>query len=240
MRKHLKYFLISLFLLVFVFLAWPFLAAPWVCRIGGDIVCFGGAAEVTGSVWGPCNYTGAVEIIDGPPVEWERGGFKCVAAGRAGEKTYAVFIRVVEADYLTGEPFKSEAERDLCFCAKERIVPCIFGVKPDVLIAYPGILVVDVKEGVGYLSIVYGFPPFQWLFNYSRFIFGGDGVYLNIEGFETLRYMSGLKAAVGAKREIMGPVLEGCAYRVKVRLEPEKLTISQPLYDATARAVRVG
>jgi len=52
--------------------------------------------------------------------------------------------------------------------------------------------------------------------------------------------MDDLKAAVGAKREIMGPVLEGCAYYVKVKLEPEKLTISQPLYNATARALRVG
>jgi hypothetical protein len=240
MRKYLKRLLIVLFLLVLVFLAWPFLAAPWACHIGGDVVCFGGVAEVTGFVWGPCNYTGAVEIIDGPPVNWGRGGFKCITAGRADEKTYAVFIRVVEADYTTGEPFKSEAERDLCYCAKGEIALYIFGVKPDVLIAYPGILVVDVEGGVGYLSIVYRFPPFQWLFNYSYFIFGGDGVYLNIEGFETLRYMSGLEAAVGAKREIGGPLLEGCAYHVKVRLEPEKLTISQPLYNATARAVRVG
>jgi len=38
----------------------------------------------------------------------------------------------------------------------------------------------------------------------------------------------------------MGPLLEGCAYRVKVRLEPEKLTISQPLYNVTTKAVRVG
>jgi hypothetical protein len=239
MRKYLKRFLFFLFLLVFVFLVLPFFAALWVCHIGGDIVCFGGVAEVTGSVWGSCNYTGAVEIIDGPPVNWGRGGFKCVAAGRAGGKTYAVFIRVVEADYSTGEPFKSEAERNLCFCAKGEIALYIFGVKPAVLIAYPGILVVDVEEGVGYLSIVYRFPLSLWPFNYSYFIFG-DGVYLNIEGFETLRYMSGLKAAVGAKREIGGPLLEGCAYRVKVKLEPEKLTISQPLYNATARAVRVG
>jgi hypothetical protein len=181
-----------------------------------------------------------VEIIDGPPVNWGRGGFECVAAGRAGGKTYAVFIRVVEADYPTGEPFKSEAERNLCFCVKGEIALYIFGVEPAVLIAYPGILVVDVEEGVGYLSIVYRFPPFQWLFNYSYFIFGGDGVYLNIEGFETLRYMGGLKAAVGAKREIGGPLLEGCAYRVKVKLEPEKLTISQPLYNVTTRALRVG
>jgi hypothetical protein len=69
MRKHLQRFLIFLFLLALVFLALPFLAAPWVCHIGGDIVCFGGAAEVAGSVWGACNYTGAVEIIDGPPIE---------------------------------------------------------------------------------------------------------------------------------------------------------------------------
>jgi hypothetical protein len=101
-----------------------------------------------------------------------------------------------------------------------------------------GILVVDVEEGVGYLSIGYWFDTL-WPLNHSHFIFG-DGVYLNIEGFETLRYMGGLKAAVGAKREIMGPLLEGCAYRVKVRLEPEKLTISQPLYNTTARAVKVG
>jgi hypothetical protein len=109
--------LIVLFLLVLVFLAWSFLAAPWACHIGGDIVCFGGAAEVTGSVWGPCNYTGAVEIVDGPPVDWW-GGFKCIAAGRAGGKTYAVFIREAVADTLTGDPFKSDIERDLCYCAK--------------------------------------------------------------------------------------------------------------------------
>jgi hypothetical protein len=227
MRKYLKCLLIVLFLLA-VFLALPFFVALWACHIGGDIVCFGGAAEVTGSVWGPCNYTGAVEIVDGPPVEWRRGGFKCVAAGRAGGKTYAVFIRVVEADYPTGDPFKSEAERNLCYCAKERIVPCIFIVKPLVLIAYPGILVVDVEEGVGYLSIGYWMTPFH--LNYSRFIFGGDGVY----------FVDGLAAEMGVKREIGGPVLEGCAYRVKVRLEPEKLTISQPLYNTTARALRVG
>jgi hypothetical protein len=228
MRKYLKYFLISLFLLALVFLAWPFLAALWVCHIGGDVVCFGGVAEVTGSVWGPCNYTGAVEIIDGPPVNWGRGGFECVAAGRAGGKTYAVFIREAWADKPTGEPFKSEAERDLCYCAKERIVPCIFIVRPDVLLAHVGILVVDVEEGVGYLSIGYWVAPFH--LNHSRFIFGGDGVYL----------VDGLAAKVGAKREIMGPLLKGCAYRVKVKLEPEKLTISQPLYNATAKAVRVG
>jgi hypothetical protein len=52
MRKHLKYLLISLFLLALVVVALPFLAAPWACHIGGDIVCFGGVAEVTGSVWG--------------------------------------------------------------------------------------------------------------------------------------------------------------------------------------------
>jgi len=93
MREYLKRFLIVLFLLVLVFLAWPSLAAPWVCHIGGDIVCFGGAAEATGSVWGPCNYTGTVEIIDGPPIDWQYSGFECVAAGRADGKTYAVFIR---------------------------------------------------------------------------------------------------------------------------------------------------
>ncbi len=194
MRKYLKRFLIVLFLLALVFLALPFFAAPWACHIGGDIVCFGGVAEVAGSVWGPCNYTGAVEIIDGPPIDWW-GGFKCVAAGRAGGKTYAVFIREAVADTLTGDPFKSVAERDLCFCAKMWIVPCIFIARPDVLIAHSGILVVDVEEGVGYLSIGYGMRPFH--LNHSRFIFG-DGVYLNIEGFETLRYMGGLKAAVGA------------------------------------------
>jgi hypothetical protein len=211
-------------------------ATPWVCHIGGDIVCFGGVAEVTGSVWGPCNYTGAVEIIDGPPIDWWAYSFECVAAGRAGGKTYAVFIREAVADTLTGDPFKSEAERDLCYCAKKRIVPCKLA---KTLAAYMpvGILVADVEEGVGYLSIGYGMRPYH--LNHSRFIFG-DGVYLNIEGFETLRYMGGLKAAVGAKREIMGPLLEGCAYRVKVKLEPEKLTISQPLYNTTARAVRVG
>jgi hypothetical protein len=155
MRKYLKYLLISLFLLALVVVALPFLAAPWACRIGGDIVCFGGAAEVTGSVWGPCNYTGTVEIIDGPPVEWERGGFECITAGRVGGKTYAVFTRGVGADYPTGDPFKSGAERDLCFCAKIWIVPCIFIVKPLVLIAHSGIFVVDVEEGVGYLSIGY-------------------------------------------------------------------------------------
>jgi hypothetical protein len=231
MRKYLKRFLIFIVSVGSCVLALPFLAAPWVCHIGGDIACFGGAAEVTGSVWGPCNYTGAVEIVDGPPIDWRySGGFKCVAAGRAGGKTYAVFIRGVGADYTTGDPFKSEAERDLCFCAKERIVPCIFA-RTLVLLNRVVILVVDVEEGVGYLSIIYGFPPSpQRPFNYSHFIFGGDGVYL----------VDGLVAEMGAKREIMGPLLKGCAYRVKIRLEPEKLTIRQPLYNATARAARVG
>jgi len=226
MRKYLKRFLIVLFLLALVVVALPFLAAPWACHIGGDVVCFGGAAEVTGSVWGPCNYTGAVEIIGGPPVNWWRGDFKCIAAGRAGGKTYAVFIRGAWADSPTGDPFKSEIERDLCFCAKERIVPCIFA-KTAVLLIRVGILVVDVEEGVGYLFIGYWVTPFD--LNYSYFIFG-DGVYL----------IDGLVAKMGAKREIMGPLLKGCAYRVKVRLEPEKLTISQPLYNVTTRAVRVG
>jgi len=208
-------------------LALPFLAAPWVCHIGGDVVCFGGAAEVTGSVWGPCNYTGTVEIVDGPPIDWRHsGGFKCIAAGHAGGKTYAVFIRVVGAVSPTGDPFKSEIERDLCFCAKERIVPCIFA-KTLVLLARPAILVVDVEEGVGYLFIGYWVTPYD--LNYSHFIFG-DGVYL----------VDSLVAKIGAKREIMGPLLKGCAYRVKVRLEPEKLTISQPLYNVTTRAVKVG
>jgi hypothetical protein len=227
--------LFFLFLLA-VFLALPFFVALWACHIGGDIVCFGGVAEVTGSVWGPCNYTGAVEIVDGPPIDWEppvewrRGGFECVAAGRAGGKTYAVFIREAWADYPTGDPFKSEAERDLCFCAKMWIVPCIFIVKPLVLLNRVVILVVDVEEGVGYVSIVYMFKFLPESFNYSYFIFGGDGVYL----------VDGLVAEMGAKREIGGPLLKGCAYRVKIRLEPEKLTISQPLYNATAKAVRVG
>jgi hypothetical protein len=228
MRKYLKRFLIFLFLLALVFLALPFLAAPWVCHIGGDIVCFGGAAEVTGSVWGPCNYTGAVEIIDGPPIDWQySGGFKCITAGRAGGKTFAVFIRGVGAGDPTGDPFKSEAERDLCYCAKERIVPCIFA-KTAVLLTHVGIFVVDVEEGIGYLSIGYWMIPSD--LNYSYFIFGGDGVYL----------VDSLVAKIGAKREIMGPLLKGCAYRVKVKLEPEKLTISQPLYNVTTRAVKVG
>ena len=208
--------------------ALPFLAAPWVCHIGGDIVCFGGAAEVIGSMWGPCNYTGAVEIVDGPPIDWrEYSGFKCVAAGRAGGKTYAVFIRVVEAD-ATGEPFKSEIERDLCYCAKERIVPCIFVAKPAVLLTRVGIFVVDVEEGVGYLSIDYTYKFLPRPFNYSYFIFG-DGVY----------FVDSLVAEMGAKREIGGPLLKGCAYRVKIKLEPEKLTIGQPLYNVTTRAVKV-
>jgi len=210
-------------------------ATPWVCHIEGDIVCFGGVAEVTGSVWGPCNYTGAVEIVDGPPVNWW-GGFKCITAGRAGGKTYAVFIREAVAGKPTGDPFKSVAENDLCYCAKKRIVPCRIATTLEAYM-HVGILVADVEEGIGYLSIGYGMRPYH--LNHSRFIFG-DGVYLNIEGLETLGYTGGLKAVVGAKREIMGPVLEGCAYRVKIRLEPEKLTISQPLYNATARAVRVG
>jgi hypothetical protein len=168
-----------------------------------------------------------VEIIDGPPIDWQySGGFKCIAAGHAGGKTYAVFIRKVEAD-ATGEPFKSEIERDLCFCAKERIVPCIFVTKPAISIVHVGIFVVDVEEGVGQLFIGYWVTPYS--LNYSRFIFG-DGVYL----------VDGLVAKMGAKREIGGPLLKGCAYRVKVKLEPEKLTISQPLYNVTTRAVRVG
>jgi len=228
MRKHLKYLLISLFLLALVVVALPFLAAPWVCHIGGDVVCFGGAAEVTGSVWGPCNYTGAVEIVDGPPIDWQySGGFKCIAAGHASGRTYTVFIRKVEAD-ATGEPFKSEIERDLCFCAKGRIVPCIFVAKPAISFVHVGIFVVDVEEGVGHLFIGYWVTPYD--LNHSHFIFGGDGVYL----------VDGLAAKIGAKREIGGPLLKGCAYRVKVKLEPEKLTISQPLYNATTRAVRVG
>jgi hypothetical protein len=226
--RYIKHFLIFLFLLALVFLAWSFLAALWACRIGGDIVCFGGAAEVTGSVLGPCNYTGAVEIIDGPPVEWERGGFVCVAAGRAGGRTYAVFIREAVAGEPTGDPFKSEIENDLCYCAKKRIVPCRIA-KPLIAYTRVGILVVDIEEGVGYLSIGYRFTSLPLHLNHSSFIFS-DGVYL----------MGGLVAEMGAKREIMGPLLEGCAYRVKVRLEPEKLTISQPLYNTTARAVRVG
>jgi hypothetical protein len=230
MRRYIKHFLFFLFLLA-VFLALPFFVALWACHIGGDIVCFGGAAEVTGSVWGPCNYTGVVEIVDGPPIDWQySGGFECVAAGRAGGKTYAVFIREAWADYPTGDPFKSVAERDLCFCAKMWIVPCIFIVKPLVLLTRVGIFVVDVEEGVGYLSIVYMFKFLPRPFNYSYFIFGGDGVYL----------VDGLVAEMGAKREIGGPLLKGCAYRVKVKLEPEKLTISQPLYNVTTRAVRVG
>ena len=227
MRKYLKRLLIVLFLLVLVVVALSFLAAQWACHIGGDVVCFGGVAEVTGFVWGPCNYTGVVEIIDGPPVNWGRDGFKCVAAGRAGGKTYAVFIRETWAGYPTGDPFKSGAERDLCFCAKIWIVPCIFIVKPLVLFVHPGILVVDVEEGVGYLSIGYWMITFH--LNHSHFIFG-DGVYL----------VDGLVAKMGVKREIGGPLLKRCAYRVKVKLEPEKLTISQPLYNATTRAVRVG
>jgi len=224
----LKYLLISLFLLALVFLALPFLAAPWVCHIEGDVVCFGGAAEVTGSVWGPCNYTSAVEIIDEPPIDWQySGGFKCIAAGRAGGKTYAVFMRGVGADAPTGDPFKSEKERDLCFCAKERIVPCVFA-RTLVLLNRVVILVVDVEEGAGHLSIGYWMTPSD--LNHSHFIFGGNGVYL----------IDGLVAEMGARREIMGPLLEGCAYRVKVKLEPEKLTISQPLYNATAKVVRVG
>jgi hypothetical protein len=217
-------------LLAVVIIGGHFLAAPLACHVGGDIVCFGGVTEVSGSVWGPCNYTGVVEIVGGPPVDWGRDDFKCVAAGRAGGRTYAVFTRTAEADYPTGDPFKTEIERDLCYCAREGLVPCMF-YKPAVLIEHVGTLVVDVEEGVGYLSIAYWFP--YWLFNHSRFIFG-DGVYLNMEGLTRFR------AAVGAKREIMGPLLEGCAYRVKVRLEPDKLTISRPLYNVTARVVRVG
>ncbi len=228
MRKYLKRLLIVLFLLALVVVALSFLAAQWACHIGGDIVCFGGVAEVTGSVWGACNYTGAVEIIDGPPIDWwERGGFKCVAAGRVDGKTYAVFIREALADYPTGEPFKSEIERDLCFCVKKMFVPCISFAEPLIAYTRVGILVVDVEEGVGYLFIGYWVTPYH--LNHSRFIFG-DGVYL----------IDGLAAEIGVKREIGGPLLKGCAYRVKVRLEPEKLTISQPLYNATARAVRVG
>jgi hypothetical protein len=229
MRRYIKHFLFFLFLLA-VFLALSFFVALWVCRIEGDVVCFGGVAEVTGTVWGPCNYAGVVEIVDGPPVNWGRDGFECVAAGRAGGKTYAVFIREAWADYPTGDPFKSVAERDLCFCAKMWIVPCIFIVKPLVLLIRVGILVVDVEEGVGYLSIVYMFKFLPESFNYSYFIFGGDGVYL----------VDGLVAEMGVKREIGGPLLKGCAYRVKVELEPEKLTISQPLYNVTTRALRVG
>ena len=228
MRKYLKRLLIVLFLLALVVVALSFLAAQWACHIGGDIVCFGGVAEVTGSVWGPCNYTGAVEIIDGPPVEWERGGFVCVAAGRAGGKTYAVFIREAVAGEPTGDPFKSEIENDLCYCAKKRIVPCRIA-KPLIAYTRVGILVVDIEEGVGYLSIGYRFTSLPLHLYHSSFIFS-DGVYL----------VDGLVAEMGAKREIMGPLLEGCAYRVKVKLEPEKLTISQPLYNATAKAVRVG
>ena len=107
-------------------------------------------------------------------------------------------------------------------------MPCRIA-KPLIAYTRVGILVVDIEEGVGYLSIGYRFTSLPLHLNHSRFIFG-DGVYL----------MGGLVAEMGAKREIMGPLLEGCAYRVKVRLEPEKLTISQPLYNATAKAVRVG
>ncbi|MFZ8841826.1 MAG: hypothetical protein ACO2PM_23465, partial [Pyrobaculum sp.] len=103
----------------------------------------------------------------------------------------------------------------------------IFVAKPAISFVHVGIFVVDVEEGVGHLFIGYWVTPYD--LNHSHFIFG-DGVYL----------VDGLVAKMGVKREIGGPLLKRCAYRVKVKLEPEKLTISQPLYNATTRAVRVG
>lgn len=251
MRIEKLYFFIaiSISILMYIYFNYYMFIDERVCFVDFSVVCMS-SGNVSGLVYGPCEYSGVVEVP--PPVS--AGDFRCVAAGRVGNETAVVFVGTV----FTGlpdpkAPFDTGLKR-LCGMKKG------FKAFPDIGIGYPAILVVYPERGVGYLSFIYnGLCRLSSLYdksgntssydtavdkpiaklNHSAFLFALDGVYLKSEYRDAWGYAD-VPLEVGVKTEILGPTLNNCVFVIKTAIDISKLRIGPPLHNASGRYIKTG
>jgi hypothetical protein len=234
------YFAVLLFWLVLMFsLAVPAftpsrsaaasLAASFLdpCAVDLPRAC-GAAVNASGTVWSPCSYTGRVRAdlpIDPP------SGVSCIAAGTAGGRTWVV----LELTYWDSLHF-SFPDRAMAYecCKKLHGGRCVVP-----LVAMPVLhaaLVVNVEEGVGYYTVC-DYPSVSGrrgcALNHTDVIFG-DAVYINTAKLTGAPDKMLLDGALHAEHN------RGCFLKMRVWLERDRLAVGRPLYNTTARAVRVG
>jgi len=192
------------------------------CDLGVDIKCFE-VAQVEGVVWSTCDYYGNITIEPGLPINWApinwAGNFKCVAAGRVGNRTYAVFIRSVYFGEPDQSPFQSELTSRCYSLRHGRVIVTV----PAVAWSGVAVLVVDVDKGVGYLGLAVGIRNITEIktwhdlyLSYSDVAFGDGGVYI-------------ANRHIWAQRQVAGEKLVGCFYVVKTRVDRDKLILGRPV-----------
>lgn len=188
------------------------------CDLGVDVKCFE-IARVEGVVWSTCGCHGNVTIEPELPIGWA-GDFKCVAVGRVGDKTYAVFIRSVYFVEPGRSPFRSELALR-CYCLRHgRVIVAV----PAVAWSGVAVLMVDVDKGVGYLGLtavgirnITEIKMWHDLYlSYSDVAFGDGGVYI-------------ANRHIWAQRQVAGEKLVGCFYVVRVRVDRDKLILGRPV-----------
>ncbi|AET33931.1 hypothetical protein P186_2545 [Pyrobaculum ferrireducens] len=196
-----------------------------VCFVNFDVSCTS-VGNISGVVYGPCEYGGVVEA----PRPVEARNFRCVAAGRVGNKTAVVFVGKVVTGYPDPEaPFDLHLKQ---LCANKRG----FYAFPLALVGYDAVYVIYPEDGVGYLTFAYNY---MW-FNHTHFLFTSDGVY--VKALLTLPVSNrSVALETGVKTEVMGQVLRNCAYRLLVpNFDMAKLKVGAPLYNTSGFYIKVG
>ena len=194
------------------------------CKLQLEVVCLGVFTEVSGVVWGPCEYNGDVVLSPSPPINWHPAwGYVCRAAGKVRNETYVVFVR----EALAQPPSRTDPfPENLVLKCYARYVKNKTIVMNPVLYPVYVLLVVNVNKSVGYLTFVYRAPtPFR----NATVVFSNSGVYIALPEW----------AEVGVKREILGPVLSRCSYVVNATIDVSKLRLGEPLYNATGSFLRI-
>ncbi|MEM3325928.1 MAG: hypothetical protein QXK63_00600 [Thermoproteus sp.] len=188
------------------------------CAINATVVC-GAPKNVTGVVYSQCEYNGEVKIKTDLGIDWSNAWpWRCVAAGTAGGRLYAVFERQFVVGFFQAEhgPFKNVG---YCYCKRFNINPCIIQ-EPAIAVLMRAYLVVDVNSGRGFL-----FFPSEWREPEVLFVFAEDGVYVS---------------GSTAYREVAGEPLANCAYVVEVEVDPSKLKVGVPLQNVTGTYIKLG
>lgn len=167
-RNKKLIFLILLVLVSFIILYGYYL---WHCQASCNIKLSRvelRQVNATGVVYSPCNYTGVLNTE--PPMRLSVP--KCVAAGFAGGRLYAVFALSGASACRDGFPDVEASDR--CYVCRH----CVFGcARLAVLYGVPLVAVVDVESGDAYLVWSYFNINLTAPLTNEDVVFGG-GVYV--------------------------------------------------------------
>lgn len=177
--------------------------------------------NATGLVYAPCNYTG--KLLTEP--EMTLPHFKCVAAGHAGGKLYAVFA--LEGGTTWGCSFPNDKLSEACYCQCRETNCSPTCAIPAVLVYVPLFAVVDVENGSALLT--WRAVPYHNVSNWD--VAFGDGVYLRSE------HVRGTPEKV-----CHSGLVPNTAFKIRVHVDKSALSVGRPVgetggvfVDATPR-----